>query len=574
MGKDKRSPEAMKMLAKYPGRLPVICHKAAGWGSSAGSGPFADLPERKKFLVPSTMSCDGLRDTIRKHIKDTVHTTVEIESIQLQADGSAIMEESMQDIYDNHKADDCFLYISFSVEGSSAATGSSAISPPTADCPSSQRPGSRELGKEARKLLARHPNNIPVICEKASGSDAPAMKKNRFLVPVNMACEDFRKIVLDHIQDGLDAGAVCPAITLSSNSETLRSATLMTDIYEQYRSDDGFLYIAYDLRLLPSPDLLPTPSPQLPSADLLPQAEEVEEVQAEEPRKSEEEEREAPVAEAHDAAPEEEPTEEDGPTEETNGSEQSSESGHESVEDNTPECQEKDDTPQPVELPRAETGGTSRDSSQHEAAGPGGTKSFHMPDNDPDTPCADDSCVATQSCEPAKTEAPVKLGAAPKTQQHSERAQDKRLSEVRHYATANRNHCPPAIAPQKPAELPGDEASRMIAKFPGRVPVFCKRGRVDVPNIVRSKFLVPGTMLCSEFKYMIHRQLREGASGSDIGFSETIYLFLDNVSPKTGATMADLYARYKKDDNYLHITYSLENTLGSRRFQRPPSVLM
>jgi len=61
---------------------------------------------------------------------------------------------------------------------------------------------------------------------------------------------------------------------------------------------------------------------------------------------------------------------------------------------------------------------------------------------------------------------------------------------------------------------------------------------------------------------MIHRQLRQDGN---MGFTETIYLFLDNVSPKSGVTMSELYEKHKKEDNFLHITYSLENTLGNSR---------
>merc|ERR1719482_2702021 len=98
-----------------------------------------------------------------------------------------------------------------------------------------------------------------------------------------------------------------------------------------------------------------------------------------------------------------------------------------------------------------------------------------------------------------------------------------------------------AYVPRKTSASHSDDVARsLMADYPGRVPVFCKRGRRDVPDIARSKFLVPGSMCCAEFKYMVHRQLRHGGN---MGFTDTIYLFLDNVSPKGGSTMSELYER-------------------------------
>jgi len=272
----KPSPEALKMLAKYPGRLPVICFKEPGWGLGLdGAAALADLPERKTFLVPSSMTCVGLRDTRRKHIKDSAHVSVAAESIHLKADGTTLFKDAtLQDAYDQHKAEDCFLYISFSAPITDTGTGfepddaannfqkllkesagdeASSLQSvvPAADegSLSPQRPGTREVGKVARKLLARHPNNVPVVCEKASGSDAPAITKNRLLLRGKMRCSEFRKtIIFDNILGTIDAAAVLPSsFSLSASGQSLDGATPMQQVYEQHQSDDGFLYLTYDL---------------------------------------------------------------------------------------------------------------------------------------------------------------------------------------------------------------------------------------------------------------------------------------------------------------------------------------
>mmetsp|Transcript_79935 Transcript_79935/g.97850 ORF Transcript_79935/g.97850 Transcript_79935/m.97850 type:complete len:127 (+) Transcript_79935:81-461(+) len=108
-----------------------------------------------------------------------------------------------------------------------------------------------------------------------------------------------------------------------------------------------------------------------------------------------------------------------------------------------------------------------------------------------------------------------------------------------------------------------EESSKILAKYPDRVPVICFRApKCTLPEIDRKKFLVPGSMLCYEFKYTIvtniHRAREEGNQPQE----QVIYLLIDNKVAKTGATMADLYDAYKSEDGFLYMTYTSENTLG------------
>nr|ABI14373.1 hypothetical protein [Pfiesteria piscicida] len=108
------------------------------------------------------------------------------------------------------------------------------------------------------------------------------------------------------------------------------------------------------------------------------------------------------------------------------------------------------------------------------------------------------------------------------------------------------------------------EAQRILAKYPDRIPVICERApRSDLPDIDKKKFLVPGTMQCGEFKYIIQKHINQAQPGG-IGADQTIYLFVqDSTSLKTGAQMADTYEQYKDEDGFLYLTYSAENALGA-----------
>merc|ERR1711972_1046700 len=97
------------------------------------------------------------------------------------------------------------------------------------------------------------------------------------------------------------------------------------------------------------------------------------------------------------------------------------------------------------------------------------------------------------------------------------------------------------------------EASRILAKYPDRIPVISEKApRSNLPEISKKKFLVPGTMLCGEFKYIVHKHLNSG--GASMPSDQTIYLFVGTFAPKTGALMSEIYDQHKGEDGFLYIT--------------------
>lgn len=113
-----------------------------------------------------------------------------------------------------------------------------------------------------------------------------------------------------------------------------------------------------------------------------------------------------------------------------------------------------------------------------------------------------------------------------------------------------------------PFEKRISEARRILARYPGRIPVIVEKApRSDIPEIQKNKFLVPGTMLMGEFKYVVHKHVCN-ARNIAMTAEQAIYLFVHGTIPKTGAHMSEVYGRYKAEDQFLYITYGAENTLG------------
>jgi GABA(A) receptor-associated protein len=137
------------------------------------------------------------------------------------------------------------------------------------------------------------------------------------------------------------------------------------------------------------------------------------------------------------------------------------------------------------------------------------------------------------------------------------------------WCSKNKDKCIRAVAAVEaiqgtlPRHKLADEARRMRARYPDRVPVICERAaRSDLPDIDRNKFAVPGSMSCGEFKYIIHKQVAQASRG--LAVDQTIYVFVNGVSPRTSATMAELYELHGSEDGFLYVLYCAENTLGRR----------
>ncbi|NDE17402.1 hypothetical protein EBZ80_20970 [bacterium] len=117
------------------------------------------------------------------------------------------------------------------------------------------------------------------------------------------------------------------------------------------------------------------------------------------------------------------------------------------------------------------------------------------------------------------------------------------------------------------AKLPGDsnptlahgECESILAKFPGRLPVFVLRGRgIDptIPNLPKTKFLVPRDLTFGQFNYVVRRQL-------NLAPDKALFLFCNNTLLLGSQLMSEVYAAHKGPDGALRVIYMSESTFGS-----------
>ena len=103
-----------------------------------------------------------------------------------------------------------------------------------------------------------------------------------------------------------------------------------------------------------------------------------------------------------------------------------------------------------------------------------------------------------------------------------------------------------------------EEATRIRAKFPDRVPVIverCNNSGIEIPNIKKQKYLVPFDITAGQFMFIIRKRIQLEAT-------EAIFMFIGNKLAQSSELFGTLYENNKDDDGFLYLTYSGENTFG------------
>jgi GABA(A) receptor-associated protein len=104
---------------------------------------------------------------------------------------------------------------------------------------------------DALYALEKHPDKIPIICEPISSAH-PKINRNKYLVAQDLTVGQFIYSIRPRIIGLKPEQALFLFISNSgrgSNHDMIIPATsaLIKNLYDQYKSTDGFLYIGYSL---------------------------------------------------------------------------------------------------------------------------------------------------------------------------------------------------------------------------------------------------------------------------------------------------------------------------------------
>lgn len=102
-----------------------------------------------------------------------------------------------------------------------------------------------------------------------------------------------------------------------------------------------------------------------------------------------------------------------------------------------------------------------------------------------------------------------------------------------------------------------EESKRIISRYSDRIPIICEKSNnvKDLPEIDKIKYLVPKDLNMGQFLFVIRKQLK-------LNKNKTLYLCINNVIPVTTGLVIEMYERFKDEDGFLYVTYSIENTFG------------
>ena len=100
------------------------------------------------------------------------------------------------------------------------------------------------------------------------------------------------------------------------------------------------------------------------------------------------------------------------------------------------------------------------------------------------------------------------------------------------------------------------ESSRIISKYPDKIPIICERMNGEVKDLDRHKYLCPGDLTMGDFIYIIRKRL-------DLPPHKSLFFLVNEtiMFPNT-EQLKIIYQTEKDKDGFLYIKYSCESTFG------------
>jgi hypothetical protein len=92
-----------------------------------------------------------------------------------------------------------------------------------------------------RNIKENHPNEIPIICEKSKDSKINKIIKTRYLLKEEFKFAYFMKLIKAKLELKEDEAL----FFFIDGKYSLTGQETIKEVYNRYKSDDGFLYVLY-----------------------------------------------------------------------------------------------------------------------------------------------------------------------------------------------------------------------------------------------------------------------------------------------------------------------------------------
>lgn len=99
----------------------------------------------------------------------------------------------------------------------------------------------RERTIESINILNKYPGRIPIICER-QGTNIPPIDRSKYLVPSDLTMGQFLYVIRKRLSLDPSLGLF---LFIGNEGLLINSAKLILECYNEYKDDDGFLYLKY-----------------------------------------------------------------------------------------------------------------------------------------------------------------------------------------------------------------------------------------------------------------------------------------------------------------------------------------
>jgi hypothetical protein len=105
-----------------------------------------------------------------------------------------------------------------------------------------------KMKTESDRILSKYPDKIPIIVKKNNlCRDLPTIDKLKYLAPYDLTIYKFSFILRKRLKLPNHSAFIIYSIDPYTNSKRfLNGSLLLVEMYSNYKSPDGFLYIEYD----------------------------------------------------------------------------------------------------------------------------------------------------------------------------------------------------------------------------------------------------------------------------------------------------------------------------------------
>nr|CAI5845567.1 unnamed protein product [Callosobruchus analis] len=112
---------------------------------------------------------------------------------------------------------------------------------------------------------------------------------------------------------------------------------------------------------------------------------------------------------------------------------------------------------------------------------------------------------------------------------------------------------------KKHKQIRKEEVLAIRNRFPTKIPVIVQKFYKEnhLPNLDKSKFLVPQEITMSQFQTIIRNRIR-------LSKNQALYLLVNNRSMMSQSlTLAEVYAEHADSDGFLYVTYASQEVFGN-----------